>query len=115
MSASKETAPAPHTEGVRWEILVEIRSLPERDWGGTGGNGKRAGEVVTARGQPRGEREEWRRRRESGGESGGRLKGGHSEWPERVGERRGFPKVGLVWVFLRTHVGTVGSLEKPYE
>ena len=78
MSASKETAPAPHTEGVRLEILVEIRSLPERDWGGTGGNGKRAGEVVTARGQPRGDREEWRRRRESGGESGGRSNGGHS-------------------------------------
>ena len=35
------------------------------------------------------------------------------KWPERLGERRGFPKVGLVLVFLSTHVGTVGSLERP--
>ena len=38
---------------------------------------------------------------------------GALKWPERLGERRGFPKVGLVLVFLSTHVGTVGSLEKP--
>ena len=88
----------PHTEGVRLEILVEIRSLPERDWGGTGGNGKRAGEVVTARGQPRGEREEWRRRRESGGESGGRSNGGHSGSSKVAGETRRETRFSQSWL-----------------
>ena len=37
------------------------------------------------------------------------------KWPEGVGERRGFAKDGLVWVFLSTHGGTVGSLERPCE
>ena len=87
-----------------------------RGTGGTGRNGKRAGEWA---------REwvgEWRAIGGEGGRVAGRVVGGRKvvapgvlEWPERLGERRGFPKVGWVWVFLNTHVGTVGSLEKPYE
>ena len=52
----------------------------------------------------------------------GRVVGGRKvvtlrvlEWTERVGERRGFPKVGLVCFFCCTHGGTVGSLERPCE
>ena len=83
---------------------MEIRGIPERDW------------------EERDEREEGGRSGGEGGRVAGRVVGarvvvalGVLEWPERLGERRGFPKVGLVWVFLSTHVGTVGSLERPCE
>ena len=89
MSASKETAPAPHTEGVRLEILVEIRSLPERDWGGTGGNGRgrerlsQHGDNLGGNGRSGGE----------GGRVAGRVAGGRMvvilgalKWPEIVGD-----------------------------
>ena len=114
------------------EILVAIPEVnPERA-------GKRAREVVTTcanlgrnweSGRAMGEEggraggRNWERAGAIGGE-GGRVTGrrvgcrmvvalGVLEWPEPVGERRGFPKVGLVLVFKSTLVGTVGSSEKP--
>ena len=81
---------------------MEIRGIPERDW------------------EERDEREEGGRSGGEGRRVAGRVVGarvvvilGALKWPEPVGERRGFPKVGLVFVFLSTHVGTVGSLERP--
>ncbi len=35
------------------------------------------------------------------------------KWPERVGERRGFPKLAWRGLFLSTHERTAGSLELP--
>ena len=93
-----------------------IPKLNRRGTGRNGRNGKRA-EKAGGTGE---ERESVRAIGGEGGKVAGRVVVGRKvvalgvlEWPEPVGERRGFPKVGLVWVFLSTHVGTVGSLEKP--
>ncbi len=43
------------------------------------------------------------------------LQIGHHVIEAETISQRGFAKDGLVWVFLSTHGGTVGSLERPCE